>query len=167
LKQRFYIDVGVANDLMEDKATHVQLIDLETQEPVKEYPLPLKFDYVIADITGNDKAFQYFFINKNKIESDCPAVVAYSNTVFPEITSGIIDKVRAWVGDVQPEEDCAEEEKEVEWNPVWTDEDYLGAIKNALTQYKGVRDVNFIRDSDTPAIRLLVQEYFGDFKLSL
>jgi len=148
MKQRFYIGSEV-NALMEsDGATHVKLIDLDAERCVKEYSLPLRYEYIIADIDGNvDRGFQFFFLKK--VEGQEDETVAHSNAVFPEITNKLIEDVRRWLGDVK--EDA----------PAWDDLDYLGNIKSALLMYKGVADINFIREQDLNAVRILTQKHYA------
>lgn len=72
-----------------------------------------------------------------------------TDTVLPEILNDIVDKVREYFGDTNLDD------------PAWTDREYLQAIKFALRQWKGDRNVNSIKEEDVYPITLLVQEQFA------
>lgn len=79
-------------------------------------------------------------------------IVKYGVTdpVLPEILNDIVDTVRSYFGDTDLD------------NPAWTDKEYLQAVKFALRQWKGDKNVNSIHEEDIVPIVLLVKEQFAN-----
>lgn len=76
-------------------------------------------------------------------------VLGTTEPILPEIITDMIDEIRAWIGDTNLEE------------PAWTDSQYLQELRFALKQYKGDKNLTFLRDEDWVPIQLLVRESFA------
>lgn len=103
--------------------------------------------YIITDRAADDFTFKWYRLEFIGDPAANP-VVSYgkSEPIVPEVIATIIDDVRSWLGDTDLTK------------PAWLDSEYVQMIRFSFLQYKGERNLTFIRDEDVYAIQLLVRE---------
>lgn len=111
-------------------------------------------NYVGTHKASDDYANRFYrleFISDPSVD-DPTTIRTYLRTepILPEELATIVDDIRDWLGDTDIN------------NPAFSDTEYLQAIKFALRQWRGDRNIAKIEDQDKYPIQLLVREQFAN-----
>lgn len=94
-----------------------------------------------------DKWYQLVFVGKDSNGNDVDR--GKTNPVVPEFVAQLVDSIRAFFQDTNLE------------NPAWEDKEYIAAIRFAAKQYKGEKNLTYVREEDLIPIQLLVRIEFA------
>lgn len=114
------------------------------------YNYPTGKDFLVVNVQS-DYAFRWYKFEYWAINEDKSIVekIAESHPTIPEAIGEIVDQLRGWMGDTDDE------------NPAFEDQEYIHAIRSALIEYKGDKNLSYIHDTDVIPIKLLVQIQFA------
>lgn len=157
-----YLRFYVGNEFLQDFATQrdnavqaVQILEsasyADNYQVIETKSIEAGMDYIETWNASDEFLNRWYRLQFIGDPLDDPIVkFGVTEPVFPEVINDIIDNVREYFGDTNLD------------NPAWTDKEYLQAIKFALRQWKGEKNVRFIHDEDVIPIVLLVKEQFAN-----